>query len=220
MNLIAIRHGETEWNVEGREMGQLDSPLTARGVEQSRLIAQRLQRIRFDVLYSSDLGRAVQTAEIVAAQCSKQILFDAGLRERHMGIFQGLTLAEMREKFPVERARFEEIGPDYVIPEGESGRQRSGRSAKVMTSIARRHADATVMVVTHGGFLMGFLEFVLNIPPGNGWRFKRSNAAYNAFEYTEDRWVLHTWNDISHLEGLPSLDDRTVQTVESSKTLK
>jgi broad specificity phosphatase PhoE len=220
MKLIAIRHGETEWNLEGREMGQLDSALTNRGIEQSRLIARRLEQIRFDVLYSSDLGRAIQTAEIIAVQCRKEIRVEAELRERHMGIFQGLTLAEMRERFPLERVAFEQIGPDYVIPEGESARQRTKRSADVMTTIANRHPEATVVVVTHGGFLMGFLEFVLNIPLGNGWRFKRHNASYNAFEYAEDRWMLHTWNDTYHLEGLASLDDRTVQTVEASDKLK
>ena len=65
---------------------------------------------------------------------------------------------------------------------------------------------------------MGFFEFVLGLQPGNGWRFKRHNASYNAFEYEGDRWSLHTWNDISNLDGLHSLDDRTVQTVEGLGT--
>jgi broad specificity phosphatase PhoE len=217
MKLIAIRHGETEWNVEGREMGQLDSPLTARGVEQSRLIAERLGQVLFDTLYSSDLGRALQTAEIIAAECGSQVRLDAGLRERHMGIFQGLTLAEMRERFPKERAHFEQMGPDYVVPGGESARQALERSAEVVTAIAQRHAHETVVVVTHGGFLMVFFQFVLGLPPGNGRRFKRYNASYNAFDYEDDKWSLVTWNDISHLSGLPSLDDRTVQTMGEKK---
>ena len=111
MKLIAIRHGETEWNAQGREMGQLDSALTERGIQQARLVAGRLNQAVFHALYSSDLGRAIQTAEIIAAKCQKQVQLDAGLRERHMGIFQGLTLAEMRERFPKERAEFERGDP-------------------------------------------------------------------------------------------------------------
>jgi hypothetical protein len=73
-------------------------------VSRPRLVAGRLNQAAFHALYSSDLGRAIQTAEIIASKCQKQVQLDAGLRERHMGIFQGLTLAEMRERFPKERA--------------------------------------------------------------------------------------------------------------------
>src|SRR3989475_8142885 len=91
------------------------------------------------------LTRAIQTAEIIASKCQKPVQLDAGLRERHMGIFQGLTLAEMRERFPKERAEFERTGPDYVIPGGESARQRLERSAHVLSSIAQRHSNQIVV---------------------------------------------------------------------------
>jgi broad specificity phosphatase PhoE len=135
MKLIAIRHGETEWNAQGREMGQLDSALTERGIQQARLVAGRLNQAAFHALYSSDLGRGIQTAEIIASKCQKQVQLDAGLRERHMGIFQGLTLAEMRERFPKERARDWE--PALAKPnKGKSGVvrrffQETGRQGKV-----------------------------------------------------------------------------------------
>lgn len=212
MRLIAVRHGETEWNLQGREIGQLDSPLTERGIQQAQLIAQRLNRSGFDFLYSSDLGRAVHTAEIIAGPGLVQT--DSGLRERNMGIFQGLTIAEMRLKYPNERADFERIGSEYVIPEGESGLERLARSVRVLTGIGERHRDQTVVVVTHGGFLMGFFEYVLGLHPGNGWRFKRQNGSYSAFEYADTKWSLVTWNDTSHLEELRSLDDPTAQGTE------
>lgn len=211
MKLIAIRHGETEWNAQGREMGQLDSPLTGLGMEQADAIARRLVKVPFAALYSSDLGRAVQTADIIAALCRKTVIIDSGLRERHMGIFQGLTVTEMRERFPQERRDYERIGFEYVIPGGESARQRLERSVRVLTAIAENHPTETVVAVTHGGFLMGCFEFVLGISPGNGWRFKRQNGSYSAFEYSGTRWCLETWNDMSHLEGIGSLDDPTTQ---------
>jgi broad specificity phosphatase PhoE len=211
MKLIAIRHGETEWNAQGREMGQLDSPLTPRGIRQAHAIARRLARVPFDALHSSDLGRAVQTADVIASSCGKKVTIDDGLRERHMGIFQGLTVAGMRERFPKERQDYERIGFEYVIPGGESARQRLERSVRVLTAIAERHPEETVVVVTHGGFLMGFFESVLGMVPGNGWRFKRHNGSYSAFEHVGGRWSLEVWNDVSHLDGTGSLDDPTVQ---------
>ena len=113
MRLIAIRHGETEWNTQDREMGQLDSPLTSRGVRQAHAIAHRLSRVPFGALYSSDLGRAVATAGVIGERCGKQVRIAPGLRERHMGIFQGLTVAEMRERFPRERQDYERVGFEY-----------------------------------------------------------------------------------------------------------
>ena len=209
MVLIAVRHGETEWNLQRREMGQLDSRLTVRGIQQAEAIGRRLSGIKFAELYSSDLGRAVQTAEIIAAMCQKQVLLDSGLRERHMGLFQGLTWEEMREQYPGERETYERTGFYDAIPEGETAQQRLDRSVQVLTAIAESHPDQTVVVVTHGGFLMGFLEFVLGIPFGSGKRFKKQNASFNAFEYVETKWCLETWNDLSHLNGLSTLDDST-----------
>ena len=207
MQLIAVRHGETEWNVQGREMGQLDSPLTKRGIQQAAALGERLRKLSVQGLYSSDLGRAVKTAEIVAAACQRQVNLDAGLRERHMGVFQGLTLEEMQQKYPRERADYERIGFCDIVPGGESAQQRQERSVRVLTSIAGRHSDETIVVVTHGGFLMGFFEFVLGIPAGNGWRFERHNASFSSFDYVRNTWRLRTWNDVGHLDRLVTPDD-------------
>lgn len=209
MKLIALRHGETEWNVQNREMGQLDSPLTDRGVLQAHPVANRLSRYRFDALYCSDLGRAIRTAQIISAATGVEPLFDAGLRERNMGIFQGLTKAEMITKFPQEYSQYRQVGHTFRIPQGESAEERLTRSVKVLTEIATRHLHQTVVVVTHGGFLMGFFEHVLGMVPGNGWRFKRQNAAFNSFEYLNGIWSLETWNETSHLEDLGSVNDPT-----------
>ena len=210
MILIAVRHGETEWNLQGREQGHLDSTLTERGAKQAHALARRLSSIHFHALYSSDLGRAVQTAEIIASVCGKQVQLDPGLRERHMGTFQGLTQEEMRRKYPKEQDEYERTGFFHTVAGGESATERLERSAKVFTNIAERHANQTVIGVTHGGFLMGFLEHVLGLPFGNGWRFKKQNASFNAFEYVNSTWSLQTWNDLSHLNGLSTLVDPSI----------
>jgi probable phosphoglycerate mutase len=202
MRLIAVRHGQTEWNVEGREIGQLDSALTPIGVEQAQRLAARLSRMRIKAVYSSDLGRAMQTAGIIAAACGTQVTRDAGLRERHMGIFQGLTSSEADARYPADRHAYEQ-DREYAIPQGESGLERTERSVRTLTAIAKRHEGDTVVAVTHSGFLRGFFEWVLAIPSGRHNRFRRDNASYNAFEYAADQWILITWNDLGHLEAAP-----------------
>jgi broad specificity phosphatase PhoE len=199
MVLIAVRHGETEWNIEHREMGQLDSPLTARGVQQAEAIARRLSGIQFDGLYSSDLARAVQTAEIIAARCGKTVRLDPGLRERHMGLLQGLTGREMRAKYPTVRETYDQYGFYDTVPGGETAQQMSERSTQVLTAIADRHPNETVVVVTHSGVLRSFFESILGAPGSDGKRYKRQNASFNSFEYADSRWCLETWNDTSHL---------------------
>ena len=90
MKLIIVRHGETVWNAEGREMGQLDAPLTERGLDQIRQLADRIGREPVAAIYSSDIGRALRTAEAIAGTCHVAVQPEPGLRERNMGIFQGL----------------------------------------------------------------------------------------------------------------------------------
>lgn len=209
MKLIAVRHGETEWNRERRDMGQLDSPLTTRGVRQAEALAARLEHVPIDALYTSDLGRAVATARIIAEATGVEPIIDARLRERHLGIFQGLTKDEAASRFPAEYGDYRRLGHYYQIPGGESGEQRTERSVAALTEIAERHNAGTILVVTHGSFLMGFFEHVLAMTPGNGWRFRRQNAAYNDFEYTAEGWSLKTWNDTEHLVGVGSIDDPT-----------
>ncbi|MCX5965129.1 MAG: histidine phosphatase family protein [Cyanobacteria bacterium] len=211
MKLVIVRHGETEWNTQHKVMGQLDSPLTPKGIQQAEAIADRLLRLKFTSLYSSDLGRAVHTANIIAEICDKKIIFDAELREWNMGIFEGLTVSEMHVKFPKERQDYEQIGDEYIIPEGESLAQCRARGFRILNAIAERHSnqkdDETVVVVTHGCVLMGFFEMVLDLRSGNTWRFKVDNANFCAFEYVKERWSLVVWNDVSHLE---TMEPRTV----------
>jgi probable phosphoglycerate mutase len=207
MKLVLARHGETEWNRVGREMGHLVSPLTDRGVRQAEALAQRLRSAKLDLIYSSDLERARRTAEIIASACGVELRLEEALRERNMGIFQGLTRSEIDERFPEERRAYDTGSIEYAVPEGESARQRTERSVRALTEIARRHPVETIAVVTHGGFLLGFFQHVLGMSPGESWRFKRHNASVSVFGYESERWHLETWNDTSHLSHLGSLDD-------------
>ncbi|TMA61029.1 MAG: histidine phosphatase family protein [Deltaproteobacteria bacterium] len=196
---IVVRHGETEWNIRGIRQGNLDSRLTEKGMAQAKALAQRLAREKFSALYSSDLGRAVHTAKEIAALTGHEIITDARLRERHLGIFQGLNGDEIVAKYPEERRQFRTMGPDYVIPGGESMRQQVSRNVAYLNELAAKHHGEQVVVVTHGGVVSGFFRHTLEIPLEAPRRFEFVNAGINVFAREEEIWMLLTWGDVSHL---------------------
>ena len=108
--LIIWRHGNTDWNAGDRVQGQSDSPLNARGRDQAAAAAPLLAALRPDAIVSSDLSRAADTAGALAAVTGLPVSFDARLRERHFGIWQGLTLDEIAERYPTEYAAWRASG--------------------------------------------------------------------------------------------------------------
>jgi probable phosphoglycerate mutase len=197
--LIIVRHGETEWNIKSIRQGNLDSRLTEKGMAQAKALAQRLAREHFTALYSSDLGRAVQTAEEVASVTGHEIITDPRLRERHLGIFQGLSGEEIKQKHPEEYKLHRSLGPDYVIPGGESVKQQVARNIAYLNEIGSKHLGETIVVVTHGGVISGLFRHTFSIPFNAPRRFEFTNAGLNIFAYDEGNWFLLTWGDVSHL---------------------
>jgi 2,3-bisphosphoglycerate-dependent phosphoglycerate mutase len=197
--VIIVRHGQTEWNIKGIRQGNLDSRLTEKGMAQAKALAQRLTREHFTALYSSDLGRAVQTAEEVASVTGHEIITDPRLRERHLGIFQGLSGEEIKQKHPEEYKLHRSLGPDYVIPGGESVKQQVARNIAYLNEIGSKHLGETIVVVTHGGVISGLFRHTFSIPFNAPRRFEFTNAGLNIFVYEEGNWFLLTWGDVSHL---------------------
>jgi len=204
-HLIAIRHGETEWNSEGRFQGHLNSVLNREGLAQAQALGERLAAERFDLLLSSDLGRALQTAGAIAMRSGHEIVIEPRLRERRMGIFQGLTPAEVEARYPGEYARFSTRDPDYVIPEGESMRQLFERSVACFTELARRHAGLTLAAVTHGGVLAMLYRHASAMPLDAPRDFPLHNTGVNRLRHRRGAWELQSWGDIAHLDH--ALDD-------------
>ena len=204
--LIIVRHGQTQWNLKLIRQGHLDSPLTEKGIAQAKALGERLAREVFTALYSSDLGRAVQTAKMVAETTGHKVVTDARLRERHLGIFQGLNGDQIKEKHPEEYRLHRTMGPSYVIPGGESVEQQVARNVAYLTEIAAKHLGETIVVVTHGGVLSGFFRHALSIPLEAPRRFEFMNASLNVFAYEEGNWMLRTWGDVSHLMSDGSSD--------------
>ncbi len=204
---ILIRHGETAWNAEVRIQGHLDSPLNDEGLAQALLVGERLGRESFDHFYCSDLGRALQTAQPIADHSGKQPVREPRLRERHLGIFQGLTGPECEARFPEDYARFRQRDPDHAIPQGESIRQVHDRVAAWLTEMAARHAGGRIVAVTHGGVLDAAYRFVNRIALEKTRDFPVLNASVNCLQYDGKAWQVSAWGDISHLTRDAALDD-------------
>lgn len=204
-HLLAIRHGETEWNRESRFQGHLNSVLSRDGLAQAEALGEYLARERFDLLLSSDLGRALQTASAIAVRTGHEIVVEPRLRERRMGIFQGLTPAEVQARYPDEYVRFSTRDPDYVIPQGESMRQLYARSVACFTDLVARHAGLTLAAVTHGGVLAMLYRHARAMPLDAPRDFTLHNTGVNRFRHRLGAWHLQDWGDVGHLDA--ALDD-------------
>ena len=203
-----IRHGETVANLNCVIQGQSDVPLSPAGEKQAELLARRWKNRRFDAVYSSDLSRAVRTAEIVA-HGMKPVLTPE-LREMDLGEWVGHTTAEVAELYPEEWRTFRSASVECRATGGESRRELLERISCFFRAAAARHPDGNVLVVTHGGALRAFFLMLMGgslndraLLPSTG------NTGISTVRYdpVADSWRIISWNDTAHLESLTNGDD-------------
>lgn len=161
--IYLIRHGETEWNVEGRMQGHADSPLTQKGLEQARRRAESLKHIKFAAFYSSDLLRAKRTAEIIALDHQLTVTTTEKLRERHFGPHEGRLVKdydlELKELLDKRLQLTDEELDKYELYEGyETDEKVATRFVKILRELATAYLGKTIGVVTHGGALRVLLR--------------------------------------------------------------
>lgn len=162
--IILVRHGETDWNRDGRWQGQADAPLNERGREQAQALADELAGEDVEVVYASDLSRARETAEILAERFDRRpVRVDPRLREINVGGWSGLTTAEIESRFPGEIARWRAGDPSHAFDGGESYATMGDRVVQALGEIAGRHPDGHVLVVLHGGPIRGVLAHASGI---------------------------------------------------------
>jgi probable phosphoglycerate mutase len=205
--IILIRHGETEWNLTGRWQGHADSALSARGIAQAQALGERMKGEDVDVVYASDLERALHTSRLVGGPSGWQARSMPALRERDLGVLEGLTTDEMKETQPDVYQSFMEGGPDYQPPGGESFRQFFDRCSRAIDSLANEHSGQKVVAVTHGGVLGAVFRKVLKISLEAERNFLLLNCSINRIQKSQTNWNLVSWGDIAHLQDLDSLDD-------------
>lgn len=149
--ILLIRHGQTDWNREGRWQGHLDVPLNQDGLEQARRVAEHLRGRPITAIYSSDLVRARTTAEQIAAEYGLTVTTDPRWRELNLGAFQGLTTSEITGKYPDALRQMREDYLDYIIPGGEARRAMQERAYTAYRDIVAREPGPEIVVVSHGG---------------------------------------------------------------------
>lgn len=199
--LLIVRHGETEWNAEGRIQGHTDIGLSEKGAEQARSLGQRLADRQIDVAYSSDLKRTSETAKLALGGRDITLNETPRLREYNKGIFEGMTLSEIQEKFPAEYPKYLEKDLSYAPEGGETTRDVSTRMASIFAEIKANHLDETVLVVSHGGVLRAAMVSLLGMPLEGNWSFVFGNCGLTMVDTYTDNAVLQLFNDTSHING-------------------
>ena len=198
--LWLIRHGETDWNVAGRLQGQLEVPLNEKGRRQAQQVAARLGgEAKFAAIFTSDLGRARETAVAVSRVLGLPSTVREDLRERHFGLLSELTLEEIAARHPELSARLRAREPDFVPEGGESLWQTYERSCRALSEIAREWPGAQVIVVTHGGVIDAAWRAAMGLPLQVRRELELSNASVNRVKVSEGRFELVSFGDVAHL---------------------
>ncbi|HEY4066476.1 MAG TPA: histidine phosphatase family protein [Burkholderiaceae bacterium] len=198
--ILAIRHGETAWNVLGRIQGQLDEPLNDTGRWQAQRLAGAVADDGIAAIYSSDLLRALETAQAVARGGDRPVTTDIGLRERAFGVFQGLTFDEIRARWPDQAERWRKRDADFGAEGGETLRAFYERSVAAVERLAALHPGQTIAVVSHGGVMDCLYRAATHLALDAPRSWQLGNASINRLLYTASGLSLIGWSDAHHLD--------------------
>ena len=190
MLLFVVRHGETEGNVKKLYYSQMDMPLTDKGRQQAMALRPFLSQFTFDRVYSSDLSRALETAQLMLPGC--QPIQSSLLREYKMGWIDGMTHAEVWEKFGYINEHYEQFG-------GESPQDMCARLQTFLDGLVADPCDRA-LVFGHAGTMKGLLSVVLG-EAANTQNVLSINCNIAVFRYVDNRWILAAWNLAGNLEG-------------------
>ncbi len=196
-----VRHGETNWNDQGRIQGHTDVPLNDGGRQQISLLAERLAGHSFSAVYASDLSRATESARVLIGCRRLAIHTDADLREFDYGRWEGLTVRQAEEENP---RVFEELirsgDEGFAAPGGENTGQLLERVGRFCERMSRRHdADEDLLIVAHAGSIRALMLCLLELDKADFWRFGVDPTSLSAISNHPGGRVLELWNDTSHL---------------------
>ena len=199
---IAVRHGETDANLNGVLQGQSDTLLNELGLKQAKSVAERLKSEHIDLVYSSDLSRALRTAELIAEPHRQQVMKLHALREWNLGALQGGKWAELRVKYPEVMNAFRDEIDEIQVPDGESRSVFYQRVADCLDEMSERFAGKRILLVTHGGVLKAIFHHIVGRVSKSARLPLTSNASVSNFRYVDGAWQLVSWNDVYHLRSL------------------
>jgi len=179
--------------------GHSDSDLSSVGQVQIQALGLWMKNVPFDHIYSSDSLRAKKTAEAITQFSGHELKVDLRLREKNLGVFEGLTSEEARELHPEFFSLFKTAGSKYVIDEGESTQQLQDRALEIVDEIRIKHPEEHVLLVTHGGFIRVVMKHSLGLSLETPTRFLIRNTGVFRLVW-EDKWIVSQMGGVSHLE--------------------
>lgn len=205
--LYIVRHGETEWNKIGKYQGITDVPLNENGIAQAKACGNALKDVHFDRILSSDLSRALVTAETIRGSRQLEITTDERLREINFGDWEKLLFSEIEERWP---GLIDQMyrRPDIVkVPNGESFQEVQDRAwSAVSDFLNENNEDETILITCHGGTIRTILCKLLDISISHCWNFSQGNTAINRVFYNgmgeSDHNILNLLNDTAHVDNL------------------
>ncbi len=207
--ILAIRHGETAWNVDTRIQGHLNIPLNDTGHRQAERLGQALAAEQIAAIYASDLSRAHETALYVSRATGVPVVAELGLRERGFGDFEGRTFAEIEIDLPDQADRWRRRDPSFAPSGGESLVQVQERVLAAVNRLAKQHPGELIVMVGHGGVMDVLYRAAtrLDLQAARTWLL--GNAAVNRLLWSSEGLSLVGWSDTQHLSDL-ALDEKSV----------
>jgi probable phosphoglycerate mutase len=205
--ITIVRHGETEWNKSMQLQGHTDSPLTEIGLKQAEQLAETIKNRDFNLLISSDLNRALQTAKIINRHLMLNIELNKELRERAFGIMEGLTRKEVEIKYKDTFQAYMTRKADFNIRNGESLIVFSNRVINAINEIIKKHHNKNILIVSHGGVLDCIIRYIFKIDLDAERMFTIYNTSVNTITIDNGKWFLEEWGNIEHLKKIKSLNE-------------
>ncbi|WP_304205878.1 histidine phosphatase family protein [Peptostreptococcus russellii] len=195
-----VRHGQTVWNTLGQTQGHGNSPLTELGIQQAKDLAEALKEYPIDIIYCSDLGRAVETAEIIGKELNIEIHPTESLREMGFGVWEGMPLREIEKIYP-ESFKMWRNEPEKVhIEGGETLDMIKQRQDKLIEELNKKYKNKHILLVSHSVTVRVMLLSFLESHVRNIYRIKQDNTALNIVEYRNYGPVIMKMNDTRHLK--------------------
>ena len=194
-----MRHGDTELNSAERYWGRSDVKLSAAGVEQAEGLRDRLAVEKINAVYSSNLERALVTAEIIASSHQLAVITCAELREVNFGQLEGLNFSEISRLYPEVAKLWAERSTKLKYPGGESLVEFNTRVSKFLSRLDKHTVGETILIVAHAGVLRTLVCQLLGIDPHRRWQIRLDLASLSILETHQQGAILSLLNDVSHL---------------------
>jgi alpha-ribazole phosphatase len=194
LRLYLIRHGEVEGAADGKLLGRTDAPLSARGLEQSRQLAEKLPAAQLSTIYSSDLQRAMAMAETIAKRSKLKVQQSSAWREIDMGEWEGRTIALLHDEAPELVAKLFDDPASFEYPGGESFAAFAARVERALDQLLKAHRSGEVVLVAHGGVCRAIIGSVLEVPTHNWLRLAQDYGCLNVIDWYDVNPVLRLLN--------------------------